>query len=363
MSWIKAIAVISLSSLLAFIFVEYSYRAVKGNSSGHSFTKRIMLFQAGNNFLNHDGYFTYVPNAKIRSLGLFSTQNPKLKHDIKIEYDYVIRTNNAGLVMQTDLIPSDRVLFVIGDSFTEGQGASAWFYDLEEDYNVSPIKPVNLGILGTGPQQWENLSKSVSKQFDLTVEGSVVNIIPDDMNRGIWTFEETELNCLAHISCDYNFGFQGYDFKLQETDEDIKLSVLQTLTENKLLPADENSSTALIKQYVKRSHVVFDLHNAYTMNFRRYNPLPNQDSLIALKKAVADNFYVNVVSMKTVNSANFLSYRFARELIGFLEKNDIKYSWCDIPDSGYHIIDGHPNDEGYKVLRSCTEDALAKLIK
>ena len=40
----------------------------------------------------------------------------------------------------------------MGDSFTEGQGATPWFYELEKDFSGSVIKPVNLGILGTGPR-------------------------------------------------------------------------------------------------------------------------------------------------------------------------------------------------------------------
>jgi len=112
MRWIeliKSLGVICLSSLLAFSIVEYSYRFILGNSSDNTYSNRTMLFQAGNNFLNNKGYFKYFPNSEIRSLTLYSKPEPKVIDDLVIEYDYLIRTNNAGLVMQSNLSHNDSV--------------------------------------------------------------------------------------------------------------------------------------------------------------------------------------------------------------------------------------------------------------
>ena len=62
---------------------------------------------------------------------LFTKEEIVSPNDIIIETDYNIETNNLGLVMKKDIYKNDRVLLVIGDSFTEGQGAEPWFYDLE----------------------------------------------------------------------------------------------------------------------------------------------------------------------------------------------------------------------------------------
>jgi hypothetical protein len=361
---IKSLFIICFSSLLGFVTVEYSYRFILEKGSKNTLKYRTMLFESGKNFLNYEGYFKYFPNVEIRSLTLYSKLNPKVLEDIEVEYDYIIRTNNYGLVMQSNLIHNDRVFFVIGDSFTEGQGASPWFYDLENLYDVSPKKLVNLGILGTGPMQWENLARSLTKELMLNVDGSIVNIIPGDMSREVWTFKERELNCLHYTLCDYNFGFQGYNFNFSEDYENIKLSIMKRLSViNGVSATQANSGTDLIKNFVKRSHVVSDLYTKFISD-RKESPhkIFNETSLLALKDAANGNLYVNLVSLKDVNSTNFANYIYARELVNFLEINNINYSWCDIPYAGFHTNDGHPNANGYKVLRKCTEDALSKLI-
>ena len=62
-----------------------------------------MLFESGTNFRNYDNFFKYEPNISIRSVTLYSKTNPVNVDDVIIEYDYIISTNNAGLVMNADL--------------------------------------------------------------------------------------------------------------------------------------------------------------------------------------------------------------------------------------------------------------------
>lgn len=362
---LKALFVVCFSSLLAFGIVEFSYRLITEEGQKNNFKNRTMLFESGKNFLNYEGYLKYAPNAEIRSLMLYSKSDLKVLEDIKVEYDYKIRTNNFGLVMQSDLVNNDRVFFVIGDSFTEGQGASPWFYNLENAYDVSPRKLVNLGIIGTGPQQWENIARSTTEELELNVDGSVVNIISSDMARRVWTLNDRELNCLHYALCDYSFGFQGYNFNVEESYKDIKLSFMKSVFETKSVSAQGVSSVIdSIKQYAKRSRVILHLYQNFMSNRNlSLNKTLNEASLLALKNAVNGNFYVNVVSEKYINSSNFSDNIYARELINFLEINHINFNWCDIPSDGFHVTDGHPNAYGYKVLRGCTEDALAKLIK
>lgn len=360
MNWIdnlKSVVIICFSSIFAFAVVELLYRAVNPEEHSRNNLNGTMLFEAGNNFLNHEGYFTYFPNREIRSLTLYSKPRPKGIEDIIIEYDYLIKTNNLGLVMQSDLSHEDRVVFIIGDSFTEGQGASPWFYDLENTYYASSRKLVNLGILGTGPTQWDNLAKSITEGLELQVDATVVNIIPGDMPRPVWSFGKQELKCLHHALCDYQFGFQGYNFNSEQNHENIKLSVLNSLIET-------SSIFDSIKKYVRKSRVVLDLYALFIKKWQNNENIPaNESSLLALNNAVNGNFFVNVVSQKRINSTNFENFKIVKELIGFLEINDISYSWCDIPFDGFHTIDDHPNAEGYKILRECTENALNKVIK
>ncbi len=367
MSWInraKGFAVIFFSSVIAFSIVEFSYRLFSEKDLKSSYTQRTMLFESGKNFVNHKDYFKYFPNQSIRSMTLYSKPQANSIEDIVIEYDYIINTNNMGLVMKGDLRTGDKVAFIAGDSFTEGQGAPPWFYRLEDDYHSSPLKLVNLGILGTGPMQWKNLASSIIKELDLRVGASVINITPDDMNRGVWTIKDRELRCLYKVDCDYNFGFQGFNFYNGHDYDDMKLAVLKSLTEKKFFNSDDHVTS--VKKYMKKSHVTYDIYLFLKNKFgasKNEIVIMNEKALIAMKDAVEGNFIVNVVSQKTVNSINFNKIKYAKQLIQFLELNDINYSWCDIPPSGFHKNDGHPNSDGYEILRQCTKDALAKVIQ
>lgn len=94
-----------------------------------------MLFQYGDNFRNEKGHFTYHANKNIRSVTLYSTERPSSMDEIAIEYDYTMVTNNAGLVMMEDIDMDKSHYYIVGDSFTEGQGAAPWFYPLEAERN------------------------------------------------------------------------------------------------------------------------------------------------------------------------------------------------------------------------------------
>ena len=363
MSWtnrLKAFAIISLSTMISFLIVEYAYRYIKhvGSNPKGDYINRTMLFEVGDNFQNFDGYFKYFPNREIRSTTLYSREEITSTEDLEIEYDYMIRTNNFGLVMKRDVIPNERAVFVIGDSFTEGQGASPWFYELEDAYDANGAQVINLGILGTGPKQWENISSSTTQQLGLEVVAAVVNIIPHDMSRPVWTFQERELNCLHDALCDYVFGFQGYNFVSKESGDDIKRSVMNAIN-NRSNIARRSDLTSNIKDFLKQSHVIFDLYKFFKP--KTSTVIDNKAAILSLREAVSGNFYVNVVSQTSINSSNYEDDKIAKGLIDFLYENQIEYNLCDIPVGGFHKNDGHPNANGYKKLRECTRDALIKL--
>ena len=91
------------------------------------------------------------------------------------------------------------------------------------------LDPINLGILGTGPQQWLNLTNFLVSSYDLSVKGLVINIIPGDMTRKVWTFNERQIRCLRRGQCDYSLDFQGFDFRNHETPESLKEEVSKML--------------------------------------------------------------------------------------------------------------------------------------
>lgn len=208
-SFLKFSLLTCLLFFLTFLTAEYSYRYAENWRSKIDF--RTMLFQKGDNFKNIGSFFTYHPNKEIRSATLYSKKIPKNIKDIVLEYNYIIKTNNAGLVMSEKINNGDEVFLIIGDSFTEGQGADPWFYDFEKNSYLK-IKPVNMGILGTGPVQWLELTNYMIKTYNLKVQGIIVNLILPDLDRGMWNFNEFQITCLKNAECPYRGDFQGFDF-------------------------------------------------------------------------------------------------------------------------------------------------------
>ena len=365
MTWIKTLrnlGIIIFSIILSFFTVELLYRAYLNIDSTQKFQNRSMLFQMGDNFENKLKFFKYFPNKKIRSLTYYSRPNPSNIDDIKIEYEYDIQTNNMGLVMMADVKDHTKVTYVVGDSFTEGQGASPWFYELEKIASDYEPQLVNLGILGTGPKQWLNLVNFITSSKNLIINGLIVNIIPNDITRSQWIFKEQQITCLRTGICDYQFGFQGFDFNPKEDHVEIRARIFESM-----IKANSDYSISFnnrIKNIVKKSKIVVAIYKLIKRkSWYPVRRLANYEALLELRKIADNNIFINVVSQKSINSSNYKHSSDASNLIIFLNKEAFQSAWCDIPSNGFHTIDPHPNSLGYQSLMACTRKAIKIINK
>lgn len=131
-----------LFEVLAGFFIE------KELSNDHGRSRRYMLFGTADGapaFRNQEKIFSYQPNSNIRPVAYYENGDQLVK-----EYDYEFKTNNFGLVQRLDAVKDHPSILVLGDSFTEGQGATPWFYSLEEGNNNKKMQLINGGLLGTG---------------------------------------------------------------------------------------------------------------------------------------------------------------------------------------------------------------------
>src|SRR5262249_22515174 len=139
------------------IFLRYSY------SPPYQWDLRLTFLSEGEVYQNKDwGGFVYAPDARIRLLTYYIVEPsvPKLAK----EFEYDIVTNSYGLVQRSEIDSSKPSLFLLGNSYTEGQGASPWFYDFEARWpKDSRYQVINGGIQGTGIEAWEKLYRDISK--------------------------------------------------------------------------------------------------------------------------------------------------------------------------------------------------------
>lgn len=361
---LKNFTTLTVSLVLSFLMGEFAWRMWTHVPNETTFTHRMMLFQYGENFQNTSQIFKYFPNKVIRSVTLYSTENPAEKSDIALEYDYLIHTNNAGLVMRQDIDPVRSHLYIIGDSFTEGQGATPWFYRLEETENTKHEQLINAGLLGTGPSQWQLLVDQLVSAGSTHLVGAVINIIPYDLHRGVWNFNTRELNCLRNLQCDYNFGFQGFDFSKHATEAEILEAAILALKASKSSARSDGRDNylELVKELLKRSKLLLELN--YLL---REIPANNKASeknftaLLQLKERFGGRVVVNVIAQKGMPADQFQNHRDARSLLRFLESQNFDFFICDIPQEKFHKYDGHPDASGYAYLEQCNARGVNRI--
>lgn len=313
---------------------------------------KTLVYQKGNNFVNEEDFFRYSKSSKIRHATIYTYSDGR---NI-IEYDYVFSTNNAGLVQKNDLLGGDRVVLIIGDSFTEGQGSAPWFYKLESELTDNNVKVVNLGILGTGPMQWLNLAKSVISEYSLNVLGVVINIIPHDISRPLWKFDAQQLDCLSRSWCVYTYGFRGFDF---ESGFDVGMTRERLIDFTDNVEPTSRFGVSDFRNLLYQSALIRFLFKLYLRNDDNF-----EGNLVALNElsTLGQFHHINFVEQKDIRRSNVSDFLTGRILNEFLKNSQLKWSWCEIDSRLFRVLDQHPNEAGYGVLRKCTHKSVVGVV-
>jgi hypothetical protein len=153
----------------------------------------IFFYSDGAIFRNEGDIFTYEPHREIRNVTAFFPDDK-----FEIEYDYRFRTNNFGLVQDADIVPERKSLLLLGDSFTEGQGAEPWFRLLSPEVEKLGLQPINGGLIATGFRQWLELERYLTGN-KVQIRKVVVLYIAGDYSRGVWNFTLAALQCLTNL--------------------------------------------------------------------------------------------------------------------------------------------------------------------
>ncbi len=383
----KNILTVLVSSVISFFILEFLVRITIGHPlEVTNFSNRIMMFEKGENFQNINSYFKYYPNKNIISKTYYVDEN------VHMEYDYIIQTNNLGLVQNRDIDNSKKAEIIFGDSFTEGQGAMPWFYDFDNLAFQQNRNFINGGILGTGPMQWRELKEHLELEG---IKFSTINaiIIGDDLNRNIWNFDEDTLQCLRFGDCSRSHGdFYGYDFA-NNTEEQTKTAA-QDFYDKKNSSLDLKNITELkynIKLIAKRSAAIFIIYRYIKENFiipRTSNipvetagrdvhtkDLPTRVPNIPIEAVGRDVCARNLNALKILlfsgETPGFLILvtmkneagtppqwsRASQNIIAFAKENNINLHTCILEKNDFHTFDSHPNNTGYAKLNACVSSA------
>jgi hypothetical protein len=340
---ISIIAGIALVELLCHLFLPSI-----NSARVYDWNRRIMFFDgSGTIFQNHEDIFTYVPNNEIRSLTVYFSDR-----DFVTEYDYRFRTNNFGLVQDSDVIPSRPSLLILGDSFAEGQGAEPWFRQLGPHIDGLQYQVLNGGLIGTGFEQWHKLEQYLSAE-DVQIRKLVVLFISDDYGRGVWNFSTPALRCLTTLaSCR---GDESIYFRLPPAAE-----LRSWVDKIRTIRAPERLTDRLrqgARRLLPASHHVYDyLHSKLERS--RARELAEQRSRAAIVELIERYGTENVAfvhlpqkdEISGPNEPGLKARRSIQDARGHLFDG---FKLCGLTSADYHVHDGHPNKQGYGKIARC----------
>lgn len=359
MSWTRLAinaSLIIVSCIIAILLVEAIYKYSPKSESVYHWNLRYMLFSnpaGGSAYKSFKDFFTYQPNTKIHNKNFYFVNGQWVK-----EYDYFIPTNNFGLVQTNDIQANVPSVLLLGDSFTEGQGASPWFELFKISYPQRSLQLVNGGMIGTGFQQWRNLHNHLLGE-GINVKKLVVIFISNDYVRPVWVFGSSTHDCIA----DYHQcrGFEENYFGMPANDKlDEYLESLRSFREEQLhkreMPKSLFPGTRLALQFLKDY-----LEKTRTIDSPE----------ISANREVIRQFietYKNEVLFVHIPSKDEI-FDHAVSPLGKMVRKDIELlggeyydgqASCGLTKEDYFVNDGHPNENGYSKISACTIAAVNK---
>jgi hypothetical protein len=354
---LSGVAVSAVAIIVSLLAIEKAVEAYLPDP--YQWDRRLMFFSEGAVFQNKSwGGFVYQPNAQITARTIYIT-DPKIPRIVD-EYQYQIRTNSAGLVQLSDISRTKPAIMFLGDSYTEGQGASPWFYELERRWpETSSYQIINGGILGTGFEAWERLYGDLS--LTAKIEKIVVIFISDDWTRPVWKVSKRDLECIQWPTrCDGANNFFGLPHNPMDAEAEIhRISVerVNYLAEEKR----KQNSLKASAIYQRLLRPAYYLWWPYRKSKEEAQFEKSKTAIRQMAGAVgAQNILFIQLPQKDELSSelNNLSER-GRKFIrqsGFSFVDGLKK--CQLTIAEFYTNDGHPNTAGYRKIVDCVERSV-----
>ncbi len=347
--WLLVIPSALIGILLVELFCWLFVPSIGWNLPGRD--RRVVFFDGDAPiFENHEDTFTYLPHNNIRNVTAFFS-----KDDFVVEYDYRFRTNNYGLAQDADLAPGRKSLLLLGDSFTEGQGAEPWFRLVSPAIEELGYQPINGGVLGTGFHQWLNLDRYLAAK-DIQVRKVLVLFISDDYHRPVWRISPPIFECLSDSpSCRAE---NSYFYHLPPPEEMSSWIANVRAARGPMTPRLKLSASALLPATYSVYRYYAELNT-----FAK----AQQESSAAISELVRlygpENIaFIHLPQKNEVgrgpDSLGIKARRAIEDAGGRLYDG---FKLCQLTEGDYYAYDDHPNKNGYAKIAACVGDVIKEL--
>ncbi len=327
------------------------------------------LFLSQPNLKDQVTSFGFYPNVVVREVSVYSGKN-----NFHLEYDYLFQTNNIGLIQKYPTIQGKKSIVLIGNSFTQGEGAVPWFYQTEQDWRNDSCQLVNLGVMGTGVQQWFD-----TLQWFSTI-GQIQHIymifISGDWIRERWIAEtDSNLHLIPVVDASQS----------RNTTKSTLIYLIERSSDQKslLTKAAQLNHSAINKSaihyeslYLYRSmeqlrvwlgtmrRKIFGLEKIKIGENDRRRFTKNEESFKDIIKTYGEN-NITAIHIPTREEVINKKYDYVGQLAGeVITSHQVIYQdglkICGLREDDFYKYDGHPNASGYIKIRRFVENLLKK---
>jgi len=347
--WLLTIPSALIGLLLVELFCWLFVPSIGWNMPGRD--RRVVFFDGVNPiFENHKDIFTYSPSNKIRNVTAFLSDD-----GFKVEYDYRFNTNNYGLTQDDDVAPERKSLLLLGDSFTEGQGAEPWFRLISPLISKLGYQPINGGVFGTGFQQWLKLDRYLQAK-NIQIGKLLVIFISDDYHRSVWNISPEISECLAASPlCRVD---RSYLYRLPPREEMSSWIARVRLARGPMKPRLSVSAAALLPA----SYSVYRY-------FRQLNTFAEEEqrSRAAIAELIKLHGRKNVAFLhlpqkdEVGHGPDRLGLKARQAIADAGGRLFDGFKLCQLTRADYYPNDDHPNKGGYAKIAACASQAISGL--
>ena len=340
------------SLLVAFILVELLLRVfiVKDFKPSH------YLFFSKPALQDQETAFGFKENTDIREAAV--DWNGK---QFDIIYDTLFTTNNIGLVQKKSFDPRKETIVLVGDSFTQGSGAVPWFYRLEETWHNNRYQLSNLGIMGTGVEQWKYMLRWLSSLGE--IKHIFICFITDDWNRRRCVVRDNKEST--------GFNFIPWSRRNQIVNNLTIYYIDKDISTEALLQKSEiirnNDLQFSFYKFFKSYQIIKSIFDRKAFDVK-LDEIINNNKLI-FEQIISDYGSQNISLLHIPERGEVIQGSYSplgQKIRQFISSHKLVYidglALGGLTANDYHEQDGHPNASGYnKIYHTFVNHALSTL--